>query len=117
MTTTTTRDYEALVIFKTAGTDQEIARQASQLEDVIKKMGGRIDTTQAMGRRRLAFRIARQNEGHYQLYRFHAPTQQLSELERAFRLNDAIVRFMIVSAEEVSEAPATAGRVTAPAKS
>jgi small subunit ribosomal protein S6 len=97
---TVTRAYEALVILKAAGTEQEIARQASRLEELIKKAGGRVEGAQVMGRRRLAFRIARQSEGYYHLFRFQAPTERVGELERAFRLNDAIVRFMIVSAED-----------------
>ena len=96
----TTRDYEALVIVKAAGTEQEIARVAALLEDPIKKVGGRLDTNQNMGRRRLAFRISRQTEGYYFLLRFHAPTEQVAELERLFRLTDTIVRFIILTAEE-----------------
>ena len=96
----TTRDYEALVIVKAAGTEQEITRVAAQLEEPIKKVGGRLDTNQNMGRRRLAFRILRQTEGYYFLLRFHAPTEQVAELERLFRLNDTVVRFIILTADE-----------------
>ena len=100
----TTRDYEALVIFKAAGTEQDIARSAAHLEEPIKKVGGRIETSQSMGRRKLAFRIARHSEGHYHLLRFNAPTGQVVELERLFRLNEAVVRFIILSADEAGEA-------------
>ncbi|MBI4343628.1 MAG: 30S ribosomal protein S6 [Candidatus Omnitrophica bacterium] len=99
--------YEALFILRSAGTEQELSRSAAQLEEPIKRLGGRIDTSQSMGRRRLAFRISKQAEGHYHLMRFSAPTDQLRELERLFRLNDGIVRFMILNAEELP-APAAA---------
>ncbi|PIQ83639.1 MAG: 30S ribosomal protein S6 [Candidatus Omnitrophica bacterium CG11_big_fil_rev_8_21_14_0_20_63_9] len=108
MTTMTTRDYEALVIFKTVGGEQDLARHASQLEEHIKRVGGRIESSQNLGRRRLAFRISRQSEGYYQVLRFHAPTEQIGELERLFRLNDTIVRFMILNAEELPVAAAQA---------
>ena len=55
-----------------------------------------------MGRRKLAFRIARHTEGHSYLLRFNAPTGHVVELERLFRLNEAVVRFMILSADEVA---------------
>ena len=97
-----TRGYEALIILKTAGTEQEVARQASQLEEPIKKVGGTIETSQSMGRRRLAFRIDRQTEGSYYLLRFQAPTERIGELERLFRLTDAIVRFIILNADETA---------------
>ena len=95
-----TKGYEALVILKASGTEQELARQAASLEDPIKKVGGKLDSAQSLGRRKLAFRISRQTEGHYHLLRFQAPAEQLGELERLFRLHESIVRFMIVAAEE-----------------
>lgn len=108
----TTRSYEALIIFKTAGTEQEIARAGASLEEPIKKLGGSVDTLQSMGRRRLAFRIARQMEGYYYLLRFHLPTGQVEELERLLRLQDSIVRFMILSTEDIPASPAPARAVS-----
>ena len=102
MNTEMTRPYEALVIFRAVGTEQELARHAAQLEEPIKKVGGSIETTQSLGRRKLAFRIAKQMEGHYHLLRFQAPTEQIRELERLFHLNEAVVRFIILSADEIA---------------
>lgn len=98
----TTRRYEALVILKSAGTEQEIARHATQLEEQVKKIGGSVEQAQNMGRRRLAFRISRQTEGYYILIRFQAGTESVAELERGFRLNDTIVRFIILNGDEVA---------------
>ena len=55
----TTREYEALIILRPGGTEQEVGQHAARLEEPIKKLGGRIENVQPMGRRRLAFRIAR----------------------------------------------------------
>ena len=104
----TTRGYEALIILKAAGTEQDVAHSASQLEEPIKKLGGRIESSQGWGRRKLAFRILRNTEGYYHLVRFTAPTARLDELKRLFRLNDVIVRFLILTAEDVKQTqPAT----------
>ena len=109
-----TKGYEALVIVKAAGTEQELARHAEHLEEPIKKVGGRVESSQNMGRRRLAFRIARQTEGHYFLLRFQMPTAQLGELDRLLRLNESVVRFIILSADETAAPkPAPAAPVRA----
>ena len=118
----TERDYEALIILKTAGTEQELAKHAAQLEEQVKRVGGGIERSQRMGRRRLAFRINRQAEGHYHLLRFRAPTGRVAELERLFRLNETVVRFIILNAEETpvfapAPARAAAPSATAPARS
>ena len=112
---TTTRDYEALVIFKAAGTEQDIARSAAHLEEPIKKVGGSIESSQSMGRRKLAFRIARHSEGHYYLLRFRVPTAQIGELERLFRLHEAVVRFMILTADDATASAAGPARQAAEA--
>ena len=96
----TMKHYEALVILRTAGTEQDLTRHTAGLEEPIKKVGGAVDTTHGLGRRRLAFRIARQTEGHYHLLRFHAPPEQITELERLFHLNETIVRFIILGEDE-----------------
>jgi small subunit ribosomal protein S6 len=100
-----TRDYEALIILKSAGTEQEVAQSAVQLEEPIKKLGGRIESSQGLGRRRLAFRISRQVEGYYHFLRFQAPTDRLDELKRLYRLNEAVVRFLIITADEHAAQP------------
>ena len=107
-----TRAYEALVILKAAGTEQDVARAAGQLEEQIKKLGGTMDRAEPWGRRRLAFRISRQQEGYYQLLRFQAPPAKVAEIERLFRLNEAIVRFMILTEDELAPVAATASRPT-----
>jgi small subunit ribosomal protein S6 len=102
--------YESLVILKAAGSEQEVARAATALEEPIKKIGGTVETAQGLGRRRLAFPISKQTEGVYHLIRFQAPTEQIVELGRVFRLNDAIVRFVILAAEEAGITTVTALR-------
>ena len=104
------RDYEALVILRAGGTEQDVARNATHLEEPIKKVGGSVASNQGMGRRKLAFRISRQTEGYYYLLRFQAPTEQLGELERFFHLNETVVRFMILSSDEIGPPSSTAAR-------
>lgn len=99
---TVTRRYEALIILKTAGTEQDLAQATAKLEELVQRLGGRVARSEPWGRRRLAFRIARQTEGHYHLLQFEAPTQHVAELERLLRLNEAIVRFIILSEEELA---------------
>ncbi len=105
---TAQRGYEALVILKPGGTEEEIARHTGELEAQVKKLGGSIDSSQQLGRRRLAFPILRQAEGHYYLLRFQAPTEQVAELEHLFRLDERIVRFIILSQDEAAPMPTAA---------
>jgi len=112
------RLYEALIIVKATGTDAEIAQHAARLEDGIKKLGGRIASTQSLGRRRLAYRIARQTEGSYHLIAFHLAPEHLEPLQRQWRLSETGVRSLILSRSQPPEAasapkPATAATAAA----
>ena len=90
------RPYEALVIVKSLGTEDELAKTVGRVEEAIKRLGGSIDSSRSFGRRRLAYRILRQTEGYYHLLDFQLPPEQLGELKRQFRLNETILRFLIL---------------------
>jgi len=106
-----TRDYEALIIVKALGTDADVAQAVAQVEDPIKKLGGRITSSKGLGRRRLAYRIAHQQEGYYQQVDFQMDPLQVDELKRLLRLSETVVRFLILNRADhrpASEAPAGA---------
>ena len=103
-----TRDYETLVIMKAVGTEAEMSQSGGQVEDVVKKLGGSVISSKPMGRRRLAFRINRQTEGFYHLIEFALPTEQVDELKHVLRLNESVVRFLIVHRSEPMPAAAVA---------
>lgn len=107
------RPYEALAILKVLGSDAELAQSVKQLEEPIQKLGGTIEVSTSWGRRRLAYRILRQSEGVYHLLRFLLPPPQLDELKRAFRLNEQVVRFLILN--RVNHQPAASAGSSSPA--
>lgn len=94
------QNYEALFILKAVGTEQDMLKVSQQVDEAIKKNGGTIHKSESMGRRRLAFRIERQAEGYYHFVRFTAPTQGIEPLKRNCRLDESIIRFMIVTEDE-----------------
>ena len=98
------RPYEALVLLKVIGADAELSQAVNQIEEPIKRLGGRIDSSASWGRRRLAYRVVRQVEGCYHLLQFSLEPSQLDELKRLFGLNETIVRFLVLNR---AESPAT----------
>ena len=102
-----TRAYEAMIILKSVGGEAELAQAVSQIEEPIKRAGGRVVNSASWGRRRLTYRIGRQAEGHYQLVQFELAPGQLTEVKRALTLNEQIVRFMILSRDGAAQ-PAAA---------
>jgi len=53
-----------------------------------------------MGDRLLAYPINKKERGHYILYRLALDPQAVNPLEKAFRLNNSILKYLLVKAEE-----------------
>ncbi len=86
-----------LLFFVAPNTDEETRAGVMKRIDVaITAEGGVVDSVEAWGKRKLAFEIDDLTEGDYTLINFHADPQQIAELDRVLRINDAVKRHMVV---------------------
>ena len=88
--------YELLYILNNELADEAKEATIEKLNAVVTGNGGTVDSVDKWGTRRLAYPINYKNEGYYVLVNFTAPATLPDELERVMRINDAVVRFMIV---------------------
>ncbi|MEW9033696.1 MAG: 30S ribosomal protein S6 [Planifilum fimeticola] len=56
--------------------------------------------TQDMGKRRLAYPIKKLREGVYTVVQFKSETDTVKELERNLRLDDNVIRHMVINIDE-----------------
>jgi len=90
------RNYENLVIVKPTLTAEEIQNSIKAIEEVITSNGGEIAATQTMGMRKLAYPVDKNERGFYHvIYSTIAPSA-ISEIERRFRLNEELIRFVTI---------------------
>jgi small subunit ribosomal protein S6 len=61
---------------------------------------GRVHRLEDWGRRQLAYPIAKMHKAHYVLMNIECGGATLSELEHAFKFNDAVLRHLIVAMSE-----------------
>jgi small subunit ribosomal protein S6 len=71
--------------------------------DIISEHQGEITSQDHWGVRRLAYEIEHQDKGNYMLLKFRSERAALKELDRAFRLDDMVLRHLIVKDEEWKE--------------
>jgi len=88
--------YESVVIVNAALEDSQIEDSLRRIEDTIKHNGGEITDADKWGRKRLAYPIQKSKSGYYCVYRFVAPTELISKLERSYRLDETIIRYMTI---------------------
>ena len=90
------RKYENLVIVKPTFTAEEIQASIKAVEEIITSNGGEIATTNAMGMRKLAYPIDKNERGYYHVIYYSVAPSAISEIERRFRINEDLLRFITI---------------------
>jgi small subunit ribosomal protein S6 len=86
------KKYEGLFILKPNLTEEESGKLSAAVAEVITKNGGKIDRKEDMGLRDLAYQIKKEKKGRYLLVYFTADPQAISAMEKAYKLNESILR-------------------------
>ena len=94
------RVYEVMYIGAPETADEDITKLNEAIQQQIEKDGGAVVKTEVMGRRKLAYPIQKKTEGHYTLFEIEGSGQEIAELERRFRVNDAVIRYITVRVDE-----------------
>ncbi|QOJ30574.1 MAG: 30S ribosomal protein S6 [Ignavibacteriales bacterium] len=92
--------YESTIIVNAALEDDQIEALVTKVKDFIENHGGTIVDLDRWGRKRLAYQINKSKIGYYAVYRFSAPTELISQLERLYRLDEQIIRFLTVKLDK-----------------
>jgi small subunit ribosomal protein S6 len=94
------RTYEVMYIGAPETADDDITKLNETIEKIVTDAGGSVVKTDVMGRRKLAYPINKKTEGHYTLFEIEGSGQEIAELERRMRVNDAIMRYITVRVDE-----------------
>ena len=90
------RTYEALFILHPETAEEAAQTIATEVETLITDNGGAIVRSEIWGKRRLAYEVEGHSEGIYVLIRFESDPAFQLKLEQSFRLNETILRFIVV---------------------
>ena len=87
-------DYEILLMLDPELLDDRQNEIVARTQDLIEKSGGKWDTHQPWGRRRLAYEIDHKPEGAYHLLTFASEPETLDEVSRVMKITDGVMRHM-----------------------
>ena len=93
------RNYEVALIAHPDLNDEALAALLERLKGWITASGGTVGEIPQWGRRRLAYSIRKQHEGHYLFVPAQMPPAATRELERNLRLTEPVLRFLITHSE------------------
>lgn len=73
-----------------------------RLDDTLKSVGAEVEKRDDWGKRKLAYRVKGQDFAIYLFYVLSMQPEKVSELESALRLNDEVLRHLIVSYDKAA---------------
>jgi len=91
------RRYEVVFVLAPTLTEEEVDQYIETFSKAAKDKGAEVANVDKWGKRRLAFRVGKHNEGIYVVMTLQeAGGAAVTELERRFKVTDAVIRFLSV---------------------
>ncbi|HEX8034005.1 MAG TPA: 30S ribosomal protein S6 [Ktedonobacterales bacterium] len=90
------RDYDLGIIINPDVGDEQARAIVERVTQSITANDGQVVRVNAVGRRRLAYPIDRHRDGLYFFFDFTIPPEAASELERTLRVNESIIRHLML---------------------
>jgi small subunit ribosomal protein S6 len=94
------RTYEVAFIAAPNTADDDLSKLNSQIEQIITDRGGKITKVDNWGRRKLAYRIGKFDEGVYTFVYFEGAGKEIAEVERRLRVTDFVIRYLTIRTDE-----------------
>ena len=104
------RRYEQVFILRPSLSEEEITRITETTGQLIEQDGGAVIFLNKWGMRKLAYPIKKESQGYYVLCDFAATPEVVSEIERKYRIDDSVLKYLTIkvadaiSAEEIETA-------------
>jgi small subunit ribosomal protein S6 len=106
--------YETTYIFDSALEEPAINEKLTRFHALLTKDGkGSITNVAHWGKRTMTVRIKKKDTGYYVVAQFEAAGPLLPEYERAVKLDEGVLRYLVVKAEREQPKPVVAAAVAA----
>lgn len=92
--------YEIMFIVRPDMEEAEIKSVAEEMKKVLTDGKATIVEEKSMGQRELAYEVKKFNTGYYFLYVVEASSEVIDEFDCVVRINEKVIRHLIVNVEE-----------------
>ncbi len=97
--------YENIFIVRQDLSPAQVNTVTTDVTKFVTDAGGEVGKVEYCGLLNLAYQIKKNRKGHYTLMNVTAPPSAIAEIERKMRLNEDILRHLMVSTEAHSSEP------------
>ncbi len=92
--------YELMYIVKPDLDDQAVQQEIEKVGQLIQTNGGQVKKVTPWGKRRLAYTVKENREGHYVVAEFDLEQAKVQEVERVLKISDTVFRHLLVRQDE-----------------
>ena len=98
------RHYE-IVFLVHPDQSEQVPAMVDRYRGIVEKGEGVVHRQEDWGRRQLAYPIQKIHKAHYALMNVECGQETLREIESAFRFNDAVLRYLVLSRKQAVTEP------------
>ncbi len=91
-----TNSYESTVLINAALDDEQIEGIITRISETITNSGSELQSVERWGRKRLAYVVKKSKVGYYVIFRFIAPSNFISKLDRMYSLDETVLRHLTI---------------------
>lgn len=92
--------YESVIIINASKSEEEINKTVDKFKNIMEGFSDREVTIDNIGERKLAYEIQHNKTGYYTVFNFYAKPENIAELERNYRIDENVMKFMVIRQEE-----------------
>jgi len=92
--------YELMYIVKPELDDQAVQQEIEKVGQLIQTNGGQLKKVTPWGKRRLAYTVKDNREGHYVVAEFDLDQAKVQEVDRVLKISDTVFRHLLVRQDE-----------------
>lgn len=95
------KKYESVIIINPKLEEKEIKDTIEKYKNMMNEFSNKKVTVEDLGERKLAYEIRKNNTGYYAVFNFYSAPNNISELERNYRIDDNVIKFIIMRQDEL----------------
>lgn len=93
------KKFENVIIINGSYTQKNYTKVLDIVKDYIKDLV-EIEKVEELGLKRLAYEVQKQKNGYYVIFEIKATSENIKNLERFYRINDDVLKFIVVRKED-----------------
>ncbi len=94
--------YEAVYIYEPEKNDEAVAQFTNEVKAFVEREGGAVDHVEQWGKKKLAYTVGKSRYGHYTLMLITGPGEIVAKLERFFKINESVIKYITLRHHEKS---------------